>query len=72
MGVNLDAILMSILKIVGAFAIVTSLTWICIEIWWEIFERTKIAKIALEYIKTHRMEFESWYLQKYGGRDEHD
>jgi len=72
MGVNIDAILIGIFKIVGAFAMTSLLAWIGIEIWWMFFERTKTAKMALEYIKTHRMEFESWYLQKYGERDEHD
>ena len=66
---NLDAILISIFKIVGAFAMASLLAWIGIEIWWMFFERTKTAKMALEYIKAHRAEFERWYLENYGERE---
>jgi|GEM_PF-5034708 len=69
MAVNLDAILISIFKVAGAFALIGSLAWIGIEMWWKFFERTKTAKMALEYIKAHRAEFERWYLENYGERD---
>jgi len=69
-GINLDTILLTLFKIVGALTLSGLLAWICIEIWWEFFERTKTAKMALEYIKTHRAEFERWYLENYGERDE--
>ena len=69
---NLDAILISIFKVAGAFAMTSLLAWIGIEMWWEFFERTKTAKMALEYIKTHRAEFERWYLQEKWEEDEEE
>ena len=69
---NLDAILINIFKVVGAFAMTSLLAWIGIEMWWKFFNRTKTAKMALEYIKAHRAEFERWYLENYGGCDKND
>ncbi|WP_153012534.1 hypothetical protein [Pyrococcus kukulkanii] len=64
--VNIDALLLTMFKVVGAFTLTGLIAWLGIEAWLEFFDKTKTARMIKEFIRENRGYVEEWFLKKYG------